>query len=170
MVLNVNNAILSPLQHRINSSVSYVELNGEEHNIIYSNIEKGIFNTDRIFLDPFFSFEQAYTRYVNWIQDECKKGAQLYEIQYKGVGIGFFTLKKINENTYFPFLAGMYPDQPHAGLGYSIVRKPIEKVISLNGKKISTYISSNNTVIYQIQTKQGFIPHESRYIFIKHNK
>jgi hypothetical protein len=170
MVLDVNNAIISPLQERVNSSISYRELVEEnEFENVFNEIRKGLFNTDRIFLDKFFTKEQAANRYVNWIKDELKKGSQLYEIFYKEKAIGFFTFKQINSDTYFPFLGGIYSDINIVGAGFSITQKPIEEVLKRNGKYISTYISTNNSTIHKSCIQQGFFPNEMKYIFIKHN-
>ena len=47
---------------------------------ILKRVQDGLFNTDRIYLDPAFSHEQAARRYVNWIQDELAKGSILFDV------------------------------------------------------------------------------------------
>jgi hypothetical protein len=170
MVLDVNRVVISPLQKRINMQVSYRELvEQNEFENVFQQIKKGLFDSDRVFLDPFFSKEQAANRYVYWIEDELKIGSQLYEITYKEKPVGFFTFKQLNENTYFPFLTGLYPPQI-TGIGCCIVQKPAEEVLKRNGKYISTHISTNNSAIHKCLIQIGFISNDVKYIFIKHNK
>ncbi len=167
-VINVKDAVLSPLQARLNKVVSYSEMNETDIEKLYQEISTGLFNTDRIALDNKFTKQQATNRYKNWIADELEKGTKLFNIQYKDDTIGFFTLKDMGNTTYYPFLAGMYKSSNVSGLGFSIIRKPIEEVLNQRGKRIETYVSSNNLVAINTHLKQGFIVNENKYIFIKH--
>ena len=46
-------------------------------------LRSGLFDTDRVYLDPYFTKEQASNRYVNWIKDEMSRTTELFIIKYK---------------------------------------------------------------------------------------
>ncbi len=167
--LNIKNSILSPLQHRLNQSIHYHEMDENDLNDLFFEIKNGLFKTDRIILDSKFTPSQSSYRYINWISTELKRKNKVYKILYKNQTIGFFSLKKLNETTYYPYLAGLYNDFINSGLGFSVLRKPIEEVIKRNGKYISTYASTNNPSIIRTHVQQGFIIGETQYVFVKHN-
>jgi hypothetical protein len=167
--LNIKDAILTPLQQRLNNSIAYAEMNASDLSLLYVEIEKGLFKTDRILLDHNFTKLQAATRYINWIKDELARTAKAYKIVYKEDTIGFFTFKQIAEDVYYPFLAGLYEKYSQSGLGFTTLRKPIEEVIKRKGKLISTYASTNNPYVIRAHTQQGFSIHDMQYVYVKHN-
>lgn len=169
-ILNVKDAVLSPLQQRMNKDVLYEEMNANDTEILYEELKNGLFETDRIALDSKFTQQQANVRYKNWITTELAKQTQLYKIVYKNNVIGFFTFKEIISGIYYPFLAGLYKDYKTSGLGFTTIRKPIEEVVRRNGKVISTYVSSNNLPIVRAHIQQGFILQDIKNIFVKHNE
>jgi len=168
--LNVKDAILSPLQQRLNAAITYSEMEENDLAQLYTEIENGLFKTDRILFDSYFTEKQAATRYINWIKDELTRTTQAYKIVYKEDAIGFFTFKEVSENTYYPFLAGLYEKYTNSGLGFTTLRKPIEEVIRRNGKSISTFASTNNPLTLRSATQQGYNISNINYVFIKHNK
>lgn len=167
--LDIKDARLSILQQRLNASISYSEMDENDLAQLYAEIECGLFKTDRILLDSFFTEKQAATRYINWIKDELSRTTQAYKIVYKGDSIGFFTFKEVSNNIFYPFLAGLYNKYANSGLGFTTLRKPIEEVIRRSGKLISTYASTNNPYVVRTHLQQGFIIGETQYVFIKHN-
>ena len=46
-------------------------------------ISNGLFDSDRIYIDPFFSKEKAAQRYINWTEDELKRGTEFIKYIYK---------------------------------------------------------------------------------------
>ena len=167
--LNIKEAVLSPLQQRLNNVISYQEMDESDLYQLYNEIGNGLFKTDRILLDSCFTEEQAATRYVNWIKDELKRTTQVYKILYKEDTIGFFTFKEVSDDIYYPFLAGLYEKYSNSGLGFITLRKPIEEVIKRNGKSISTYASTNNLYVIRAHAQQGFSIHDMQYVYVKHN-
>ena len=168
--LKLNNAQLLPLQVRLNNSVKYEEMDESDLHKLYSEIEQGLFTTDRILIDNYFSKKQAAHRYINWISDEINKEAQVFKIVYKQEAIGFFTFKSTNEGIYYPFLAGLFKKYRTSGMGFLTLRKPIDEAIRRNGKMISTYASINNMPVIRAHTQQGFSISNIQYVYIKHNK
>jgi hypothetical protein len=166
--LNLKDAVLSPLQERLNKSITYATMDERDVAILYEEIEKGLFSTDRIYIDPHFSKDKAAYRYKNWISDELTHGSELYKIIYKQDTIGFFAFKEICSGTYYPFLSGLYNTYLNSGLGFTATRKSIEEALNREGTQISTYVSTNNLPSIRTCLQQGFICHDIKNIFVKH--
>ena len=135
---------LSPLQKRMTDCVSYQKMNEDDVAQLYAEIKKGMFTTDRIALHPSFGVEIANQRYINWIGDELSRGCELFKLIYKEKAIGFFTFKKLSDDVYYPFLAGMYESHIRSGLGVNIVIKPVEEAVKRGAKFSDTYVVTNN--------------------------
>lgn len=167
--LQVKNAFLNHLQMRLNKSISHEIMNDTDVSQLFDEIAKGLFVSDRIAMDPYFSAKQAATRYINWIGDEIERGTQVYKIVYKEDAIGFFTFKHTKDQVYYPFLGAMYAKYSQSGLGFEVIRKPIEEALLRGGEHISTFVSSNNPAVIRAHTQQGYSIHEIQNVFIKHN-
>lgn len=90
MFLDVRNYRLSALEQRFNSQIHYRKLSAQDElDRFEAELDKGLFNTDRIYLDPNFTKVRAAHRYKCWIKDEMERGAELFEIAYKEHAIGF---------------------------------------------------------------------------------
>lgn len=161
---------LSKLQERINKEVEYTPMSETDFSILKDKLSESLFKTDRISLDPTFSIEQSNNRYINWIDDEIFNGASCYQIFYKQQRVGFFTLKSIGKEVYYPFLAALYPDFSHSGFGFTVLSKPIEEVIKRGGRSVATVVSSNNSPILRTHLQLGFSISDMNYVFTKHNK
>jgi hypothetical protein len=165
---DVDNIKLNPYYQRFYKQMSYEIASADDISKLNDEIKNGIFDTDRVFLDPYFNKEQAANRYINWINDELNKGSELYIIKYKNNKIGFFTFKQISESTYYPFLAGLFNEYKDSGLGFSIVYCPVVEVKRRAGKKIKTSISSNNQAVAKIHFMLGYMVDRMYYILTKH--
>jgi hypothetical protein len=166
--INIKNLVLSDLQKRINNDISYCEMEISDLDELYNEIKKGLFKTDRVNLDSKFNKEQSSIRYINWIKDELDRKSKIYKVKYKNEIIGFFSLKSISEEIYYPFLAGLYSKFSNSGLGFTLLTKPIEEIASKHGKKIITFVSSNNLPILRNHLDLGFKISELCYVFVKH--
>ncbi|MDR2650723.1 MAG: hypothetical protein LBC68_00180 [Prevotellaceae bacterium] len=166
--INLKNAVLTPLQERLNKSITYAKMGDDDIKVLFEELDKGLFSTDRIYIDYHFSKNQAATRYKNWISDELTRGSEVYKIIYKQAAIGFFTFKEISHDVCYPFLAGLYNTCNNSGLGFTVIRKPIEEALNRGSNYISTYVSTNNLPIARVHFQQGFILHDIKNIFVKH--
>ncbi len=165
---NLKTISATPILKRICESISYARMNDNDLDELFFEINKGIFKTDRIALDPHFSVEIANKRYINWIKDEIQKGAEVFKIMYKNNNISFFTYKKIAPNTYYPFLFGIYENYVNSGLGVPCSMKTIEECIKRNGRNIS-YVSTNNHNSLTANLMAGYNPVDVSNVFIKHH-
>ncbi len=168
VVYDLNRLEIPPQHKRINDAVDYVRMDEKDIEQMLEEIRKGMFSTDRIALDPFFSAAQAANRYCGWIQDEIGKGTELYKYIYKGKAIGFFSLKQINEEIYYPFLAGIYPEYKNSPLGSVYLFKPLMEAKKQGGRYVSTYISMNNSQAVRMHVDYGFSFREAQNVYVKH--
>ena len=168
VVHHLKNTELAGIQKRINDSISYEEMEQSDVERLYAEIIKGVFITDRIYLDTAFTKEQASQRYVYWLEDERARGAQLYKLVYKDQAIGFFIFKETTNGGCYPFLSGLYESATTPGLGNILLHKIIMEAAGRGLKFISSYISTNNLPVVKVHISEGFTIANICYVYIKH--
>lgn len=164
------NIQLDKLQQRLADAVDYALMDDSDINFLFSKIQGGLFQTDRIAIDSHFTKEQAANRYIGWISDELEKGANIYKFLYRDKPIGFFTFKDLGDGIYYPFLVALYDAQESAGLGFNVVYKPICEILKRNGRGLSTYISSNNLNALNVNIAFGCKFQDVHYVYVKHSQ
>ena len=138
---------------------SYEPMNDADIEVMFDEIRKGIFKTDRVYLDPYFTHEQAAQRYVNWSRDMLNKGHLPCKVMYCGETIGFF-----NEA-----LSGVYSKFTGAGMGLLIQYSCIDVVRHIGKTKAEAVVSSNNPEVVNLRIKLGCLIKRMNNIFVKHN-
>lgn len=166
---DLKNIELNGIQKRLIDSVNYSPMNSDDIEELFVEIRNGMFESDRISLDPYFSADQTAKRYIGWIKDELERDTELFKLAYKDNTFGFFTFKSIGEGIYYPFLAGIYKQYRKSGLGISIAYKPLCEAVRRKGKMVSTQISTNNGNTVKIHSIMGFEFREIHYVYIRHN-
>ena len=151
---------------RFNSVVTYKKMDYEAIDELFEKIEAGIFNTDRIYIDPFFSKEQASIRYLNWVKSEIEKGTLFFNLIYKNKRIGFFGLEEKSKGIYVSFLGGIYREHQIGGIG-SVIKAP-DAVRDLGGTRVYASASSNNLSQIRNLVYNGYEIERCEHIFIKH--
>ena len=137
---------------------SYAPMNQEEIDFMLSEIANGVFKTDRVYLDSYFTHKQAAQRYINWAQDSLKQGDIAYKSMYQGETIGFAV----------GALGGVYSQFEGTGMGlcsqYVAIKRDIDK-----GEKFSRgNYSSNNTEMLRILSALNKNVVSMSYVFVKH--
>lgn len=127
-----------------------------------------IFDTDRISVDPFFKKGSSANRYFFWINDMINSGCKFYNLRYKEKNLGFFLVKKIDEKTAYPVLAGLYPEYKGKGLGGVLIKRCVETIWENGFERIYTNLVSNNIEIIKIDLSIGFTIESSSYVYVKH--
>ncbi len=155
---------------RINNVIEYCPMGSDDMEQMYDEIRNGMFNTDRVAIDPTFSIDQASDRYTGWLHDEESRGTPFYKYVYKNKTVGFFALKKITEKTFYPFLAGIYNEYRRTPIGAVYLYKPLLEAKRLGGKTVSTYVSLNNFGAIRVHVDYGFVFKESYCVFVKHGE
>lgn len=155
------------IMQRLYDSLDYSIMADKDLIELYQEIDRGMFDSDRISLDPYFSRDKAKLRYINWIKDLVSKGAKPYIMRYNGKSAGFIILTTEDGVTYKSVLGGGYERFRKTGLG--IVQKEQEIVKSLGGKKVVTSVSSNNVGQFKALIVNGYVPVKIEQVFVKHN-
>ena len=159
---------LPGIQQRMADGTSHVLMDDADKQVLWSELRKGIHDTDRISIDPHFGKERAAERYVGWIQDEIARGTDVYKLTYKSEAIGYFTMKHLGDGVYYPFLGGMYDSHRSSGLGFLVAYKPMCEVAARGGRSISTHISTNNDRAVRMHVSLGFSFGQVTYVYVKH--
>lgn len=136
---------------------------------IASEIQKGIFDTDRVALDPRFGSSLAAERYANWLLDEFHSGSKVFEILRGERGVGFFILRPHSQQTgqYAVVLGGMYQEWKNSHYGVAVVGCPILEAKRLGGLELTTSISTNNLPIIRQYMYFGYHLRKVNYVFRK---
>ena len=90
LVHELKSTALTGIYKRFNDCMTYHSMSDDDKKQLLNEIDKGIFETDRVFLDPFFPKELAAKRYVNWVGDEIAAGTEVFKVCYRDKDIGFF--------------------------------------------------------------------------------
>lgn len=157
---------MNPIQKRLYDSVTVENMTSKDMDVLYDEIQKGLFDSDRIYLDPYFNHKTAMERYINWIKDEYEKKTEFLKYVYKGNDIGFFALRELDNGHYTSFIGGIYKEYRKGGIG-AVVKAPAE-VKKRNGKKLSTSVSTNNIAQVKSLVMNGYILENITHTFIKH--
>ena len=161
--------VLQPMQERLMSFSECVPMDDADLERLYSEVRNDMFDTGRVYLDPYFTKEQANERYVGWIHDEIERGTVIYKLRFKGEDAGFFGLKELRKGVLFPFLAGLYPGGPGAlGLGYVLCYQEIIQAARNGARTITGSVSSNNIPSLASLTSYGYTVDGAVSVFVKH--
>ena len=158
----------STLIERIAKNLDYEEMNAEDIVMMKEQILKGLFQTDRVVLDPYFSSKQAANRYIMWIDDERERGSRLFVFKYRQDPVGFTCMRETEPGVFYPVLGGIYNIDKPLPLGNVTTFKQLEIAKSLDGKVLYTVISSNNNTIVRAYSQLGYAFDDIRYVFVKH--
>jgi len=157
---------MNSILKRLYEKTSYREMNDADFELLQSEIEKGMFDNDRISNDSFFAKGTSAKRYLNWTRDLRSKEAKFYVITYGDEGAGFVVLEKRDEKTYYSVLGGGYEKYRRSGLG--IIQKEPEITRKLGGKRLITSVSSNNVNQLKALIGNGYKPYAIDHVLIKH--
>ena len=159
---------MNSILKRLYEKTSYREMNDADFEQLQSEIEKGMFDNDRISNDSFFAKGTSAKRYLNWTRDLRSKEAKFYVITYGDEGAGFVVLEKKDEKTYYSVLGGGYEKYRRSGLG--IIQKEPEITRKLGGKRLITSVSSNNVNQLKALIGNGYKPYAIDHVLIKHTR
>ena len=148
-------------------SVSHVTTENDL-NRIFNYIRQGLFENDRISIDPYFSLELGNNRYINWVNTLLEKGSFLYEVMLKDRPIGFFIIERKNETTVDPVLMGLYDKANDRGLGSLLHKKTLDTCFTHDCTQLTSTIVSNNASVLRIYVQAGATLYHTHYTYIKH--
>lgn len=134
---------------------------------LYAEIRAGIFQTDRIYLDPYFSKETAANRYVFWTQDLVKQNCLPHKVMFGDKVIGFF-LNKLEGNVTRGLLAGVYQSFLRSGMGFLVQYAGIACAKTQKATHRTLNVSSNNLPVVKINMELGAKIKNLEYVLVQH--
>lgn len=140
-------------------NVSYAPMNDDDIEFMFNEIRKGIFKTDRVYLDPHFNHEKAAQRYINWSTDMIKRGHIPCKVMYRGETVGFF-----NDT-----LSGVYSKFIGSGMGLFVQYACIDVVRYVGQTKAYAVVSSNNPSVINLRIKLNCQIKNINHVFVIHN-
>jgi hypothetical protein len=142
------------------------EMNFED---LFAEIRKGIFNTDRVYNDPYFEKGMSAERYIGWIKDAYRNGMDIYEFMFKGKASGFKQFKIDKNFEVKGTLGGLYTGSHFPGLAGLHRYSFLCNVLSRGAKKIpNSYVSVNNPKAIRLNLALGYQYEETQYVYVKH--
>lgn len=154
---------------KICSRCSFAPMNDDDIARLYSEIDKNIFNTDRVYLDPHFTAEQAANRYKGWVSDLIAAGDIPYKTEYNGEQVGFFLNRETSSGVYDGILAGVYKQYEGSGMGLCVQYSGLALAMQAGAQKYLGHISANNPAVMRVLASLGFEISNIDYVFVKHN-
>ncbi len=150
-------------------AMDYHPASETELQLIQDSILSGVFDTDKISLDPYFGKKQAGIRFANWNMQEVEAGrASAYVVTMYDEPIGFFVDKTVSDKVDYSLLAALYDKEKNSGVGFSVLYFPMLQS-KLDGKRrITTGVSSNNPDSVRMHLELGYKIKEMNYVLIKH--
>lgn len=151
-------------------NVTYRAADDNDMDYVISEIQKGIFETDRIALDPCFGKKIANRRYALWTEDTCRKGGNLFISLYREKPIGFFldVYEDEKKKKIKGLLGGLFISENHQHYGSMHIfvgrRSFLDRELLLE----KTSVSTNNLSILQLQLMFGSKIISIDNIYIKH--
>lgn len=153
----------------IDANITEHAADNGEIEAVYEKIRKGIFDTDKIALDPWFGMEQSGRRFANWCRQEVESGnGRMYIVNHLNTPIGFYVLKEENEKAANSMLAGLFEREKYLGFGYAVLYYPMLRAKNEGKKKIRTKVSSNNPASLKMQLYLGYAVKRLNYVYVKH--
>jgi len=126
----------------------------DELNLLISEVNLGIFSTDRIALDPEFGQAIANSRYSNWIRSMfADESAEISFIKTKKENkkVGFFI--NVRHGTLCNIvLGGIFKDFLDRGIGHVFVYHSLVHAKLTGSKTVKVKVSSNNPAMVNIYT------------------
>lgn len=135
---------------------------------LYAEIRTGIFQTDRIYLDPYFSKDVAANRYVFWTQDLVKQNCLPHKVMFGDKVIGFFLNKSEKNGTCKGLLAGVYQSFLRTGMGFLVQYAGIACAKAQKATYRKLNVSSNNLPVIKINMELGAKIKNLEYVLVQH--
>ena len=152
------------------SSCKWKIMDQKDIDTLFDKIKTGLFDTDRVYLDPYFSKELAARRYINWISTLIQKNVLPHKFLFKDKAVGFF-IQESEGHEMNGILGGIYGDyKGMTGVGglwlYATYSEAFahEEIDIFRG-----HVSSNNLNVLKLHLLFGANVESMQYIFIKHN-
>ena len=136
-------------------------------NYIVQEVNKGIFKTDRIALEPKFGIEISNKRYANWIKESFNDSfSDLFIALNISQPVGFSLLQR-KDKVVYGLLGGIFKSYERDGYFPEILFNILLYYSNIEFNNLKTDISSNNPEIFRIYQEYGGKLVSIRYVFSK---
>lgn len=135
---------------------------------IYALIRQGVFTSDRVSIDPFFTLAQSGNRYANWVNSMLARGGRLYEVLHGDRPMGFFIITRVDERTVDPVLMGLYDEARDRGMGALLHKKTLDTCFTWDCSQLTSTIVSNNAKVLRVYINAGATLADTLYTYVKH--
>jgi len=161
-------APLTRVQQKILGSLSCGRASSSDLDLIFSELRRGMFTTDRVAVDPKFGVEVAGRRYAGWLSDGLERGALVYKLSHKNLQVGFFVMESSTPLEWNATLGGIFPQYQRSGFGYFMNYLEILTAMEHGAKRVYTTFSSNNSAISAIHYALGYRLIQQQYVLVRH--
>ena len=167
--MTVGVALPSLEQHKI-SPITSAGARTTKANLqgIQSHIQNGLFATDRVSLDPAFSYAQAANRYANWLDDILDSGGAVFEVEFESDVVGFFTLQENGDGHGNGALNGLFRSFQGKGLGTLFHQAILRQATREGFSHYTSRISSNNLSGLRAALSAGMAVDAIDCVFVRH--
>jgi hypothetical protein len=107
---------LNKVARRIADSLTYEKMDEGDLKILWSKLQDNIFHTDRVYVDPYFTHEQAAANYSGWVRQVLDGGGTAYKCILKEKTVGFYLAEEKN-GEFLIVISGLYKEYQNSGLG-----------------------------------------------------
>ena len=135
---------------------------------VVAEMQKGIFDTDRIALDKHFGIDYSKRRYINWFLDSMERGATLYMVEYNGEDIGFFQKKDIDDRHQYETFLSLFSNKKNNCDGAMIYYASAKEFYDEKNKVCKGAVSANNLTALQLDLTFGSRPYCLKSVLVKH--
>ena len=151
-------------------NVTYRSASENDLEYVVSEIQKGIFETDRISLDPYFGKTVANRRYAIWTEDTYRRGGNLFISFYREKPMGFFLdlYEDEKKKKIKGLLGGLFLNENHQHCGSMHIFVGRMSFLDRELLMEKTSVSTNNLSILQLQLMFGSKIVSIDNVYIKH--
>ena len=141
----------------------------KEYEIIFNELDKGLFTSDRFAVDENFGVKVSNFRYKNWISDMISSGdyeCNLINTNKDKIPVAFF-INKYEDKIAHTILGGVFNDFKNRGIGHSFIYFAIQNAIKQKCNMLKTQISGNNLPIFNIYSSIFCFEISGSYVVLK---
>lgn len=167
-IFSLRRSSRSPGDWRPRSSIQSQVLSGDERSEVLDLVKSGVFEFDRVSIDPRFSTLIAGHRMANWLQDEISSGGEIVGV-FRGAALfAFFSFRKTAAMEAHIALSAVIPTRGFPGAGQLLQAAIIDKFAANNVPWINTKVSSNNLPALRSNLAVGFEIVRAEHILVRH--
>jgi hypothetical protein len=144
--------------------------NLDQAQVLFDELDNGLFTTDRVAMDSQFGVKVANLRYKNWITDMIKSKkyeCAMIQTNQEHIPVGFYINQYQDNKIADCILGGIFNDYKSRGIGHSFIYFAIQNAINQGARVLKTQISSNNLPVFNIYSSVFGFEITNNYVVLK---